>query len=313
MGLPQYATEQLIENVKRRCAVPTSQLTYSDEDFTLLASDELQGQVVPLLMSCREEYFVEFVDIAVEGNEVDIPSDAVGEKLRSVCFVQQSSPLWLINIPRIDLDVVAGVGFANYATLAGFYVQGNKLILYPSNSVPQSTVIRLYYYKRTLVLADPSNYGQVIAVNSGTNTITLSFLPTTWAAGTIVNSVASISPFKITNSSMTVTGASSPSIIVDNVTDVAVGDYISEEGFSAIPQVPVEAHAYLAQLTAIKCLEGLGDRAGMQAAQEKAGMLEKALLVMVSQRVDGSVKKVMAPSGGLRIGAGIWRRGYGRF
>jgi hypothetical protein len=313
MAAPQYATEELIENIKRRCAVPTSQLTYSDADFTLLASDELQGQVVPLLMSTREEYFVEFVDIPIEGNELDIPSDAIGEKLRSVCFVQQSSPLWLINIPRIDLDVVAGVGFANYATLAGFYVQGNKLILYPSNSVPQSTLIRLYYYKRTLVLADPSNYGQVRSIDTGTNTVVLTFVPTTWTTGTVLNSVASASPFKITNSSMTIVGASSPSIILDNVTDLSVGDYISEEGFSAIPQVPVEAHAWLAQLTAVKCLEGLGDHSGMQAAQEKANMLEKAMLVMVSQRVDGSVKKIMAPNGGLRTNAGIWRRGFGRF
>jgi hypothetical protein len=313
MAAPQYATEELIENIKRRCAVPTSQLTYSDKDFTLLASDELQGQVVPLLMSTREEYFVEFVDIAIEGNELEIPADAVGEKLRSVCFVQQSSPLWLINIPRIDLDVVAGVGFANYATLAGFYVQGNKLILYPSNSVPQSTLIRLYYYKRTLVLADPSSYGQIRSIDTNTNTVVLTFVPNAWDAGTVVNAVSSVSPFKITNSSMTIVGDSTPSLILDNVDGLSVGDYISEEGFSAIPQVPIEAHAWLAQLTAVKCLEGLGDHTGMQAAQEKANMLEKAMLVMVSQRVDGSVKKIMAPGGGLRINAGIWRRGYGRF
>jgi hypothetical protein len=313
MPLPQYATEQLIDNIKRRCAVPTSQLTYSPADFTDLANDELQGQVVPLIMATREEYFVTFTDVQVTGNEVEIPDDAAGEKLRSVCFVQSSSPLWLINIPRIDLDVVAGVGFANYASLAGFYIQGNKLMLYPSNSVPQNTTVRLFYYKRTLTLANPSAYGQVLTVDHNTNEMTLSFVPNDWDIGTELNAVSQTQPFGATNSLMTVTNVSSPTVIVDDATGVSVGDYVSDYGFSAIPQVPIEAHAYLAQLTAVKALEGLGDREGMKAAQAKADMLQKALLVMVSQRVDGSVKKILNPNGGLRINGGLWRNGFGRF
>jgi hypothetical protein len=110
--LPQYDTEQLIANIKRRCLVPTSQLTYQPEDFVDLANDELQGEVVPLLMSTREEYFVTFVDIPCPSDRtITIPKETTASKVRSVCYVQQSSPLVLINLPRIDLDVVAGVGF----------------------------------------------------------------------------------------------------------------------------------------------------------------------------------------------------------
>jgi hypothetical protein len=313
MAAPQYSTTQLIENIKRRCAVPTSQLTYENSDFTALANDELQGEVVPLLMSTREEYFVTYVDVSTNGNVVTIPEDAVGEKLRSVAFVQQSSPLVLINLPRIDLDVVAGIGFSNYASLAGFYVQGNELILYPSNSVPANTLIRLYYYKRTLSLTAPSTFGQVTSIDPDTNTIVLSFVPYDWDVGTVLNSVSSRPPFGTTNSEVTIVADSSPSLVVDSVEGIEVGDYMSEQGYSAVPQIPIEAHAYLAQLTAVKCLEGLGDRSGMEAAQAKADMLKKSMLVMVSQRVDGSVKKVVNPNGGLRITGGLWRRGYGRF
>lgn len=313
MAAPQYSTEQLIENIKRRCAVPTSQLTYLDSDFAALANDELQGEVVPLLMSAREEYFVTYVDIVTSTNEIEIPEDCVGAKLRTVAFVTQATPLVLINLPRIDLDVVAGVGFVNYATLAGFYVQGNKLMLYPSNSVPSNTTVRLYYYKRTLNLAPPSTYGQVTSVNPMTNTVVLSFVPYDWDVGTVLNSVSSTQPFGVTNAEMVINADSSPSLILDTVEGIEVGDYIAEQGFSAVPQIPIEAHAYLAQLTAVKCLEGLGDRSGMEAAQAKAEMLKKNMLVMISQRVDGSVKKVVNPSGGLRINGGLWRRGYGRF
>ncbi len=310
MAIPQYATEQLIANIKRRCLVPTSQLTYQPEDFVLLANDELQGEVVPLIMSAREEYFVDFVDVSTPGDRIiPIPDYVVGEKLRSVCFVQQSSPLVLVNLPRIDLDIVTGVGFSNYATLAGFYIQGNDLVLYPNTSVPVGTTIRLYYYKRTLVLAEPDSYGQVVSVDTMGNALQLTNVPDSWATDTVLNSVEQTSPFDATNTAATIVSVSSPSIIVDSVDGISVGDYVSESGFSAIPQVPIEAHGYLAQLTAAKVLEGLGDRDGMAAAMAKAEKLKKMLLVMISQRVDGSVKKIMSASGGLRMNGGLWRGG----
>ncbi len=314
MSKPQYNVEELIENIKRRCSVPTSQLTFTNEDFTALANDEMQGEVVPLIMSTREEYFVDYVDVSTTASGyIPFPEEAVGAKLRSVCYVQQSSPLVLTNLPRIDLDVVAGVGFASMNTLAGFYIQGNDLVLYPESSVPVGTTIRIFYYKRTLVLADPSNYGQVVSIDSGNNTIVVNFVPSSWAIGTELNSVSSRANFQVTNSLVTIVNLSDPSIILDSVEGIEVGDYVSETGFSAIPQIPIEAHPYLAQLTAVKCLEGLGDRPGMETAQAKADILKKNLLVMISQRVDGSVKKVMNPSGGLRLNSGLGRRGPGYF
>lgn len=315
MAQPQYSVEQLIENIKRRCSVPTSQLTYTDQDFALLANDELQGEVVPLIMSTREEYFVDYIDvIAPASGIIDIPDNVVGQKLRTVAYVSQPNPLILINLPRVDLDIVAGIGFSTPLTLAGFYVQGNQLMLYPQTSIPTGTTIRLYYYRRTLVLADPSAYGQVISVDTLNNQIQVTFVPYNWGAGTKLNSVKATSPFNVTNEDLEIVNVSAPTITLNSVVGINVGDYISELGFSAIPQVPIEAHAYLAQLTAIKALEGLGDRTGMEAAQAKADLLRKSLLVMISQRVDGSTKKVMAAGGGLRLAAGFGlRSGYGRW
>lgn len=309
---PQYDVERLIELIKIACAVPTSQLTYTEEDFTRIADNQLKTKVVPLMMSAREEYFVTHYDVSTEADGVvQFPSDAVGSKLRNVCFVQQANPLVLVNLPRIDLDVVAGVGFFNYATLAGFYIEGNKFILYPNTSVPPGTALRLYYYNRTLVLAEPDAYGRILSIDPMTNTVVLDFVPYDWAIGTEVNSVGSQPNFLVTNSLATVTGVSSPSLILDSVEGMEVGDYLSSVGYSAIPQVPVEAHNYLAQLSAVQCLKGLGDMAGAKDAAEEAQELKTNLLTMVSQRVDGSVKKVMPGDGGLRLGAGIRRRGWG--
>lgn len=314
MGLPQYDMVKFIENVQRRCTVPTSQLTYTNEEWALIANDEMQDEVIPLIMSTREEYFLDYVDISLPSTGIiPFPNDSIGVKLRSVCYVQNSNPIVLTNLPRFDLDIVSGRSSVSFSTIAGFYIQGNDLYLYPNTALPQGSTIRLYFFKRRLQLTSPANYGQVVAVDSGTNTIQLSQVPASWATSTKLNSISSEPNFNTTNEEMTVVSVSSPSVIVDDVTGVSINDYVSEMGFSAIPQIPLEAHGYLAQLTAVKALEGVGDRAGMEAAQVKADKMVKGLFIMTSQRVDGSGKKIISPNKLFSSNSYGFNRRRGRF
>lgn len=308
MAVP-YTTAELINNIKLDCSVPTSQLTYTEEDFVFIANKCMQSEVIPLIMSAREEYFVTHVDTASPADGViEIPSAAAGNKLRSVCAVSQTSPLVLSNLPRIDLDVISGAGFSNYVSIAGFYIEGNNICLYPNTSIPTNTTIRLYYYKRTLTLADPDNFATVSSVDTGTNTIVVDTVPATFVADVTLNSISSLPPFDITNESTTIVSVSSPSIVLDSVDGISVGDVIALEGYSGIPQIPVEAMDYLSMLSAYKCLQGLGDLEGATEAKDKAKTLKDNLLIMISQRVDGSIKKIMQPDGGLRLWSGIGGR-----
>lgn len=312
MALPQFTTEDLINNIKRRCSVPTSQLTYTNEDFTLLANDALQTEVVPVMMSTREEHFVEFVDISMPSTKIiPLPINTIGSKVRSVCYLQSGSPQRIVNVPRLDLDVVSGVNTAEFDTVTGFIVQGNNLVFYPNNSVSEGQTIRIYFYRRTLSLAAPNKYGKIVSIDSGTNTVVVDYFPSSWVAGVELNSVSSLPGFGTTNALATIVTASSPSLVLDTVEGMVVGDFISDYGYSAIPQVPLEAHAWLAQLTAVMCLEGLSDFQGMQVAEAKADKLKINLMTVVSQRVDGSTKKVINPSGGLRAASGLGRTGRG--
>jgi hypothetical protein len=317
MKKPAYDVAALIENIKRRCSVPTSQLTYTDEEFTALANDELQGEIVPMMMSLKEEYFLTYVDIPTPADGIiNLPSDTVGQKVRSVSYKYPGRPLILINLPRIDLDTVTGVG-PSYTTLSplamtGFFIQGNQLVLYPNNVLPVNTTIRIYYFKRSLVLAEPSNYGRIESIDVNTNTVILDSLPPEWEAGTVLNNVQQESPFSCTNEEITIVNVSNPSVILDNVDNLQVGDFLSEKYYSAVPQIPIEAHAYLAQLTAAKCLEGLGDESGMAIALKKAESLKANLHKIFISRVDGSPKKVMASNGGIKLASGLgrWGRRY---
>lgn len=317
MAVP-YDVEALIANIKRRASLPTSQQTFKNTDFADFATDILQGEVVPMLMANREEYFLDYVDVNADSQGiVHIPPEAVGQKLRTVAYVQQSSPMLLINLPRLDLDMIAGVGgpFINGMTFTGFYIQDNTLRLYPNTSVPTGTTIRLYYFKRTLALADPESYGTVISVDPFTNTVVCDYVPSSWGTGTVLNTVNNLPPFNTQVKELTVVTSSAPTIQLDSVDGIVPGSYISKEGYTGVPQIPVEAHSYLAQVTAAKCLEALGDSDGMKIASSKAEVMKGYLTQITSNRVDGSAKKIINPNGGTRLSSriGKWRGSGGFF
>lgn len=298
MAKPQHNTEELISSITRRCTVPTSQLTYTNVDFVKIATDCLFDEVVPLIMKTKADYFVDFVDVVSDSTGViSFPELAIGAKVRNVCYLQDSNPLNLINLPKFDLDIIAGI---NSSVRRGFYVQGNSIYLYPLNSFPIGTNIRIYYYRRSLNLAAPASYGQITSIDTNANTFVLSNVDVDWVVGDKLNAVSSQPNFTITSSEMTIVTISSPTVEVDSVAGLSVGDYVTMQGYSAIPQIPVEVHGYLAQLVAVSCLEGLGDREGMQAALAKANILKQGIEVVTSNRVDGSPKKVINPSGGFK-------------
>ncbi len=316
MAEPQYSVAELIANIKRRCAVPTSQLTYTNEDWSLMANDTLQGEVVPLVMSARQEYFVDFIDVVNPSDGIiDIPDVAVGAKLRAVCWVQtpDAQPLSMVSLPRLDLDVVAGFGAVNSTpyTIAGFYVQDNQICVYPNTGIPAGQTIRLYYYRRSLVLAAPTTYSRVLSVDELNTELILDRVPAGFLVGGQINAISPLPNFAITNADATITAVSSPTLVLDSVDGISVGDYISEFGFAAVPQIPVEAHAYLAQLTAVMALEGLGASDAASKAKEKAETLKTNILIMFSERVDGSIKKLVHPKGGIRAASSLGGMGYG--
>lgn len=319
MTLPQYNVANLIANTKIRCAVPTSQLTFEDEDWTIMASNTLQDEVVPLVMTTREEFFVTYEDVALPADGIiPIPSAAVGAKLRAVCWLQQGNPLQIFALPQLTLDVVSGVannvltvGTTVPGAFGGFFLQDNSIHVWPSTGIIGGNTIRLYYFRRALQLADPRNYSQVVSVAG--NLLQLERVPASFTVGSVVNTISSTPNFAITNAGSEVVAVSTPSIELADATGIEVGDYMTLEGYSAIPQVPVEAHAYLAQLTAVFALESLNDESGASRASEKAEKLKKGLLTMVSSRVDGSPKKIVAGNGGIKAAAmfgGNLARGY---
>jgi hypothetical protein len=299
--MSKYTTEELVKAIKRRSTSPSSQQLFKTEDYVDFANDELETNIVPLIMSVREEYFVGYTDIQVPSTnstpfEFDIPSDAIGQKLREICVVEPSTGN-LTSIPRLAPEQVYGSAF-EIAAAIGFIVRANKIVLYPAQSYSGKT-LRVFYFKRPLTLVPLSKGAKVTQVNTITNQIVVDKVPSSWTVGNKITVVRSKQPFSTIIDSVEITTLSAPTIGLTSVTGIQIGDYIALEGFSCIPQIPVEAHKVLAQATAVKVLEALGDFDGMMAAEKKLDQNKSDMLKMISPRIDGAIKRITSSGKGL--------------
>lgn len=307
-----YTTTELLNAIRRRGSIPNSQELFSPSDLIDLATDEMETLIVPQIMSVREEYFVTYKDVAVANSSepvyIPIPFDAIGQKLRDVVWVNNNQTL--TSIPRYELEQASGTVYIDTNNRTnGFMVQGNDIVLFPSTS--GSGTIRLYYFKRPLVLTATTNCGQITAIDTDTNEVTLSFLPSQWTTGNDLNVINQYQPFETKVTSVAITGISFSTVTVASTDDMSVGDWVALEGYSPIPQLPVEAHKVLAQATVVKCMEAMGDNDGMKASSQKLMQDMENMFKLIAPRVDGAPTKIT------NAGNGIFDRnqqsGYGYY
>jgi hypothetical protein len=281
--VPDYTTTGLIEQVKRRISIPPSQNLITTARFISILNDELQTRIVPFLMSMREEWFVTYVDYSTDGttSEYDIPSDAVGQKLRDVQLWQNGKQYK--NVPRLAPEQLVDSYF-------GFYVQNNKIIIYP-DALASGYTLRISYFKRTNDLVSTNDAGYISTASS--NQITLSTTPpATFINGAEIDIISKNSPF-ITKETLTISNVVGSTITFTSNTTAVTGDYACISGESVYPNIPIECIAMLCQSAGIRVLEALGDTEGLQIAMANYAQIEQSAKSTLSPKVDGEVKRVI--------------------
>jgi hypothetical protein len=178
-------------------------------------------------------------------------------------------------------------------------------------SVSCSTIVTVVADSSSTVLTlsykdNDCNIGATVSNIS--TTFTLDTFPTHFSCTTCFDFIKGRSPHKVrkfdsvvcsvclTGKTVTfdnceLTRASTTGLTQEAITFV-VGDYILKAEETILPQLPAEIHSILAQRTAIKLLEGLGDTEGMKNATEQLEVIEKKAMTLIGNRADGSPKKI---------------------
>jgi len=300
-----YTTNELIEDIKQRASVPTSQSLFNEDRFVRFLSSKLRDNVVPLMLSVREDYFVTYVDLDVtnltaETNKYSLPERAIGMKLKDVVLVDDRGNEE--QLPRLTYQDKALPGHVDYQSLYGFYVEGNSIRLFVQDSFVGET-LRMYYYRRPNALVKTSNAGKILTIDSGTGVVTLDNAPTTWTTATTFDLICGKPPFDSKSDDTAITAIGGFDLTFATIPEgLAVGDWVCEANESVIPQIPYEGFSLLVQLGVVKVLEALNDTRGWQTAVEDYKQMQMDVKTMLSPRVDEATLKTVSRNG-------VWRNG----
>lgn len=311
-----YTNDRLLENIRLRALLPESQNLYSPERLLMLANDQLQISIFPMMMETKGDYFLHInTQTLTTSLSYPIPGDAVGNKIKGVYWRDSN---WPANqpdcfIPMINIQDLTNqaAGLFNYMAC---YIQDNSVYLTNTRNVV-GRLLRQRYYKRAYELVANSSGAQI--TDASTANIVCNAIPSDWSVGDVLMLTNQEPPFETVTTTLEITALPGSNVInlVQTDPDEPVltqeemeGNWLTLVGETVIAQITPEAHPILAQDVAVKCLEGMSDP-NMGTSQLKLQEMKTAFVNAMTPRMDGTAKKLIQRNGTLfwnRVGRGYW-------
>lgn len=297
-----YDVKELIESIKVRCLVPISQITFSEEDILRFANEEIQMKIVPNVIRVKEEFYVTKKIFPIENSNksFEIPYRAIGSKIRYVGYEYANNHYPLTRIQPEDLPYFEYGASAD--TTNAFYLEGNFVKLGAQFSQGVGNV-EMSYYLTPNTLVDPQRVGVISSIDRvgdgtiGSVTISNLSFPQNINPATLVDFLQVRPNFRTYSFDIPVTNVNPTTsqifLALKDIPDsVLVGDHIASAGECIIPQIPRELHSMLAQTTACRILEAMGDNENLAQAYKKLGEMESNLFALIDQRTEGNPQKI---------------------
>jgi len=280
---------------------PAEILSFADNEVLNVAKD---------IISVRQDFLVETQSFTIGSNTTGfrIPPRALGGKLRDLMLQLQpgnyQNPGNYVSVPRVDMSDRA-------SNPVGYFYQGNQVVMWNVSPAIASNTAQILasYYARPGKLISTGSALLVTAVGATSVTGTGANL-----TGQVLLDIIKGSPgfenVSFNQSGYTTTATTVAGIVATDIVNVAVGDWVCASGYSPVIQLPQEFHQVLAQRTIVKALDSIGDDAGFQRAQAKAGEMQEAALALIAERDDGTPEKMRMDvySPWIRNNRWIWPR-----
>ncbi len=300
MAANPYLASSLLQSLRDEGMIPPSDRTATTTKLLGFLNRSQRLPLTELLQSAREEYQYATQDITLTSSlTYPIPTRSVVSGLAMVLHLGSEDgdtygrPLNKIQPDQVRAHQLARVGGA-------YYLDGNDLVL----THELSGTLRLKYIRRLNVIVPASDCGEIDSIDTGTNTVTLTSVPSGFSSSETYDFVQGQPQFNLLGESLTATLSGSDLVFDDSLpSGLTAGDYVALAGQTPICQAPVELHDVLTQDALTTYLQATGDPKAAVAEQQLA-KIRGAALSLISPRVQ-------APSEVLvRYGGPGWRRGW---
>lgn len=310
-----YTTDDLIASIKKRASIPDSQNMISDDEILEYANDEFAMNLMPLIVSKHEDYYLtkEIIPIEAGKTAYEIPYRAIGNKIQDVYYMpSRSDELNLYEMHRVSSNDISTNNRGDNHHY--YYLQNENIVLHVNpTSLNIAGAIVVYYHLRpnALVLTDRSAIVETIDRVNGIITFTAT-PPSHFTINTQYDFIKTRSPHKLITFDIDATEINSSGKFMrldpdDIPTTLVVGDRICTSGESDLVNAPTELHSLLAQMTASIVLASIGDNDNLAVSEKRVAKMEMNTGVLIDNRVTGSPFKAKNNNGILRK-SGLRRR-----
>lgn len=256
-------SKRLITSIKRRGMIPSSQETFTDDDFLEIASEEININLMPQIIKAHEEHLIYDIDIPlVDGQRsYPMPSRAHGNKLRDVSLVFNAGENneQVIELSRMSLEELSDVYTGSSSQrVTSFYIKNNEVYL-TSSTVNQTAVLRMSFYLRPNKLVLNKRGCSIVSSTSETqiDTITpISLTATNISTGTTTVNITianhGLESDKISisssNSTPSIDGFYTYDVVDENTIQIEVASPVTIAGTSAVVETALDVTTYLVDL-----------------------------------------------------------------
>lgn len=303
-----FSAEDLIESVKRRASIPNSEDLLTDDDILRFANEEMDMEMCPLITMKHEDYFLvrELIQIDLTNNRYPIPYRAMGAKIRELAYQPDlSNPNDLREMRRISPNDLAATSNRT-STSRHFYFEGENIVLWGRNEALISGYLVVFYFMRPNSLVTFDKVAEIKSFDLAAGTFVVDKIPTEFKIGAKIDFIRSQAPNKILEYDITIRDIDATNNIItfdpndyaaqphmgNAMTQVAADDQICLAGETNLINIPAELHVMLAQMTAARILDAIGDKENLAQANDKLLRMESNAQAFLDNRDEGSPYKV---------------------
>lgn len=280
-----YTTTDLLNAIERRSFSPENQATFTADEILATADEVLKADIIPAIINAREEYFVTYKDYSVTASQggYDLPARAL--TVREVKLLDENYDV-VRDLVRIAPENVTSFGSGNVEC---FYLQNNQVVLF---KVPVSTrgILRISYVIDLGDLVDVSESATISAINTSTNVVSVTTIPSTWVTGDSFDFIRRDGNHEYKGNDFEASLVSGTDITFSSLpSNLEVGDFINISGESSYIQLPPNFRPTLATLAAADILLNQNQPGADRLLKRGEKMLENAVKV-ITPRVQGELE-----------------------
>jgi hypothetical protein len=331
MPAPLYDTAKFISDVRRDCFLAVADTNWTDPRILGIADDALVSLIAPVVKRTKQEWYATDYALTLVANQADydVPQEAMYNGIEAAWLRYTSDNRLagkLLSIQGSERGAYDNVMTGSVTTPTAFYFRNTQIRFTPPPDGTAATEynVLLGYYRRPAQLVLPTDTCIATAIDSPSLTVTTSSQPTYFTTNG-PDVYTSGSPYRVDVyarntpntrklENLTCTAPSlttltfNGSVTAAQVALIDPGDIITVRGTTCFPDIPADAHPTLKTLVCEAITKAQTDRAAYEMTVKTSLERLQAMLLGMSNRADGSPKKLSLANAPVMYTSGVWRR-----